>query len=64
MTTTYSYACKDYPEIEACPGYVVAEREAEVCRLMGLYSALARGEDPGAWSAEDRTYLKTLLKTT
>ncbi len=64
MTTTYSYACKDYPEIEACPGYVVAEREAEVWRLMVLYTALAHGEDPSAWSAEDRTYLKTLLKMT
>lgn len=50
--------------MDACPGYVVAETKAEVWRLMELYAAHAHDEDPGAWSAEDRTYLKTLLKTT
>jgi hypothetical protein len=63
VTTTYSYACKDYPEMEACPGYVAAETEAEVWKLMELHAAHAHDEDPGAWSEEDRAYLMTLIKT-
>ena len=62
MTTTYSYACKDYPGMEACPGYVVAETENEVWKVMELHAAVAHGEDPTAWNDEDRTYLKTLIK--
>ncbi len=62
MATAYSYACKDYPGMEACPGQVVAETEAEVWKLMELHASVAHDEDPGAWSDEDRTYLKTLIK--
>ncbi len=62
MTTTFSYACKDYPGMEACPGQVVAETEDEVWQLMELHASVAHGEDPTAWSDEDRTYLKTLIK--
>lgn len=63
MTKSYSYACRDYPEMEACPGLVVAETEAEVWKLMELHASLAHGEDPAAWSDEDRAYLKTLIKS-
>ncbi len=62
MTSKHSYACKDYPEMEECPGYFVAETEGEIWKLMELHAAIAHGEDPGEWSDEDRKYLKTLIK--
>jgi hypothetical protein len=62
MATSYSYACKDYPGMEACPGHFVAETETEVWKLIELHASVAHQEDPGAWSDEDRAYLKTLIK--
>ena len=62
MANTYAYACKDYPGMEACPGHFVAETEDELCKLIELHASLAHGEDPGAWSDEDRAYLKTLIR--
>jgi hypothetical protein len=49
--------------MEACPGYVRAETEDEVWQLMELHASVAHGEDPAAWTAEDRAQLKTLIKT-
>lgn len=62
MATAYSYACKDYPGMEACPGKIVAKTEEEVWKLMELHASVAHDEDPGAWSDEDRAYLNTLIK--
>ena len=64
MATSYSYACCDYPEMETCPGKVVAATESEVWKLMELHAREAHGEDPGAWSADDRAFLKTLIRET
>ena len=33
MASTYSYACKDYPGMDACPGHFVAETEDEIGSL-------------------------------
>ena len=63
MASKHSYACKDYPEMEACPGYFVAETEDEIWKLMELHASVAHGEDPGEWSDEDRKYLETLIKS-
>jgi predicted small metal-binding protein len=63
MMTTYSYACRDYPGMEACPGHFVAESEAEVWQLMELHARIAHGEDPAAWSEDDRAELKKLIKS-
>ena len=63
MKTTYSYACRDYPEMEECPGNFVAETEDELWKLIELHASVAHGEDPTAWSREDRAYLQTLIKT-
>ena len=63
MKTTYSYACKDYPGNEECPGRFYAETEDEIWKLVELHASVAHGEDPAAWTAEDRAYLKTLIKT-
>ncbi|MCP4008206.1 MAG: DUF1059 domain-containing protein [Proteobacteria bacterium] len=62
MTSKYSYACKDYPGMEACPGYLVAETEDEVCKLIELHASVAHNEDPGEYSDEDWKYLKALIK--
>lgn len=62
MTKSYTYACKDYPEMEACPGKVTAETKAEVWQLMELHARVAHGEDPAAWSADDRTFLDRLIR--
>jgi hypothetical protein len=48
MKTAYSYACKDYPGMESCPGRFVAETKDEVFRLAELHAAVAHGEDPAA----------------
>ena len=58
----YSYACKDCEGMEACPGQVVAETEAEVWALMELHAKFAHNEDASEWDDETRTYLKTLIK--
>ena len=63
MAETYAYACKDYPGMEACPGQFIAETEGEVWQLMELHATIAHDEDPGAWSDEDKAYLKTLIKS-
>ncbi len=63
MASKHSYACKDYPGMEACPGMFVAATEDEVWKLMELHATHAHGEDPKAWSDEDRSYLKGLIKS-
>ena len=63
MTSKHSYACKDYPGMEACPGRFVAETEDEIWKLMELHASVAHGEDPATWTAEDRAQLKALIKT-
>ncbi len=62
MTMAYSYACKDYPGMEACPGKVVAETKDEVVKLAELHAVVAHGEDPSSWTQEDRTLLASLIK--
>ena len=63
MTTAYSYACKDYPGMEACPGKVTAETQDEVLKLVEVHAVVAHGEDPADWSDEDRTFRRTLIKS-
>ena len=61
MAKTYSYACKDYPEMEACPFQATAETQEELWKLTELHASHAHGEDPKAWSEDDKTYLKSLF---
>jgi hypothetical protein len=63
MTSKHSYACKDYPGMDACPGQFVAETEDELWKLMELHASVAHGENPREWSDEDRKYLKTLINS-
>lgn len=62
MTEAYSYACRDYPGMESCPGKVVAATQDEIVKLMELHAVVAHGEDPSSWSDEDRAFLATLIK--
>ena len=62
MPTTYTYACRDYPEMEACPGEFTTETEDELWKVIELHASVAHGEDPAAWSKEDRSYLATLIR--
>ena len=63
MKTAFSYACKDYPGMEACPGKFTAETEAEVMKHVELHASVAHDEDPTAWNEDDRNYLKKLFKS-
>jgi hypothetical protein len=49
--------------MEACPGHFVAGSEDEIWKLMELHASLAHGEEPSAWSDEDRRDLKALIKS-
>lgn len=62
MSTSFSYACKEYPGMESCPGKVVAQTEDEVWKLMELHAVIAHGEDPSSWTDEDRADLAKLIK--
>ena len=63
MTKTYYYACKDYPGMEKCPGRFYAETEDELWKLIELHASVAHGEDPSAWTDEDRAQLSALIKS-
>ena len=63
MASNYSYACKDYPGMEACPFYAVTETEGEIWKQMELHATDTHGENPGEWSDEDRQYLGALIKS-
>jgi Protein of unknown function (DUF1059) len=62
MPNAYSYACKNYPGMEKCPGRFYAETESELWKLIELHASVAHNEDPATWSTKDRDYLKTLIK--
>jgi hypothetical protein len=62
MTKTYSYACKDYPEMEACPAHFTTETKDELWKVIELHAAQAHGEKPAEWSDEDKTFLSGLIK--
>jgi len=59
----FSYACKDYPGMESCPGSFTAETSDELVKLMELHAVVAHGENPSEWSEEDRKYVMTLVKS-
>jgi predicted small metal-binding protein len=64
MMTTFAYACADYPGMENCPGKVQAKTESELWELIETHARIAHGEDPSAWSAEDRAAIRQLINTT
>ncbi len=57
----YSYACKNYPGNETCPGRFHAQTQDEVWKLVELHAKLAHNENPDAWSPDDRAQVKALI---
>ncbi|MDX8493991.1 DUF1059 domain-containing protein [Mesorhizobium sp. VK22B] len=57
----YTYRCKDYPGMEACPGSFTAESAEEVMKHVELHAKSAHGEDPSQWSQDDRKQLEEML---
>lgn len=63
MASRYSYACRDYPGMESCPGAFTTETEDELLKVIELHASVAHGEDPDGWSDEDRAHLRTLIRS-
>lgn len=59
----YSYRCADYPGMETCPASFTAATETELWKLIELHAAVAHGEKPEQWTAEDRKAVKDLIRT-
>jgi hypothetical protein len=49
--------------MEQCPGFFSAETEGEIWKLLEVHASVAHGENPSAWTGEDRAFLKTLIRT-
>ena len=58
----YTYRCKDFPGMEACPASFTAESAEEVMKHVALHAAEAHGENPDQWSKEDRDGLAQLIQ--
>jgi len=48
--------------MEGCPGYFVAETDEEVLQLTELHARIAHGEDPAAWSPQERQQVLDLIR--
>ena len=42
----FTYACKDYPGTEKCPGRFEAETEEELWKHIELHAEIAHKEEP------------------
>jgi hypothetical protein len=58
----YSYACSDYPGMEKCPGRFYAATEGEIWKLIELHASIAHGENPAAWTENEKANLKKLIR--
>ncbi|TIN16677.1 MAG: DUF1059 domain-containing protein [Mesorhizobium sp.] len=57
----YTYRCRDYPGMEACPGSFTAESAEEVMKHVELHAKSAHQDDPSQWSQEDRQQLQAMI---
>jgi hypothetical protein len=48
--------------MDGCPARFRAATEDEVHKLVELHASIAHGENPAAWTAEDRALLKSLIR--
>jgi hypothetical protein len=62
MSTSYTYACKDYPGMDECPGRFTAQTREEAWKLAELHAEIAHGENPSAWDDRTKDTLKALIK--
>ncbi len=49
--------------MEICSGRFYAETKDELWKHIELHASVAHKEDPSAWTAEEKSQLKTLIKT-
>lgn len=59
---TYSYACKDFPGMEACPAHFTCETHDELMDVTKLHAKLAHGEDVSQWSQEDLDTVEAAIR--
>lgn len=57
----YTYRCRDYPGMEACPASFTAESAEEVMKHAELHAEVAHGEDPKQWSENDRDRVQQII---
>ena len=62
MAKAYSYACRDFEGMEACPASVVAETRDELRQLVEQHARIAHNENPEEWDQETRALFETLIK--
>ncbi|CAN7701387.1 DUF1059 domain-containing protein [Mesorhizobium amorphae] len=57
----YTYRCRDFPGMEACPASFTAESVDEVMKHVELHAEAAHGEDPKQWSESDREQVQKII---
>ena len=57
-----TYACKEYPGMETCPGRFEAKTGEELWKHIELHASVAHKEDPASWPSEEREKVKALIK--
>jgi len=60
----YSYSCSQYPGMEGCAGFFVADSEQELWKHLELHGREAHGEDPALWSQEEVQTISGLIRRT
>ena len=61
VMSVHSYACKNYPGNENCPGLFQARTAEELWKHIELHGQLAHNENPATWSNEDKAQVKALV---
>jgi len=59
---SYTYACKDYPGMDSCPGTFESQAQDELWKHFELHAAAAPQEDPSSWPPDEITTVKALIK--
>ena len=62
MGKSFTYACREFPGMETCPGEVTAETREELVELVEAHARIAHGESPDDWSEEDRAAFADLIR--
>jgi hypothetical protein len=58
----FTYACCDYPGMEAGPGRFEAASEVELWAHIEMHATVAHKEDPLAWTEADISQVMGLIK--
>jgi predicted small metal-binding protein len=58
----YTYRCRDFPGMEACPASFTAQSPEEVMKHVELHATQAHGEDPSKWSKDDRAMVDQMIR--